>query len=446
MRTRTIRRLILLGLLSLVGIIVVQIFWTNRAEHVLKETRVVQEREFREEQKRFNDRVIIALTNVAEKILSLNNDNSEAYNVVKQLRSNYFVVQINDTLHPYLLESLLKREFNRRNIKEDFEYGIYDCFTDSVVYGNYITFEKKEISEDSLHASKAPQVKFENDGHYFSVYFPAIAAFNETSKEENSLYGWIFASLVILLVLGFFVYSVFVVLQQKRLAEIKNDFINNMTHELKTPISTIALSGEVLLKPDIKNDPDRITQYARIIKQENIRLENLVERVLQLASLEKEKIQLKKSPINVHSIIQECFMNFSPTVEASSGKIHINLHAEKFEIEADKVHITNMIFNLVDNARKYSGQNPEITISTHSNSKGIYIEVRDNGIGIAKENQQHIFDKFYRVSTGNVHNVKGFGLGLYYVRYMARQHGGNVSVASQPGKGSTFTIFLPFKN
>lgn len=445
MRTRTIRRLILLGLMSLVGIIVVQIFWTNRAERVLKETRVVQEREFREEQKRFNDRVIIALTNVAERILSLNNDKSEPYNVVKQLRSNYFVVQINDTLHPYLLESLLKREFDRRNIRENFEYGIYDCFTDSVVYGNYITFDKKML-DDTVRTAKKPQVKFENDGHYFSVHFPSRAAFYEDKHDAGNLYGWIFASAVILMVVGFFIYSVFVVLQQKRLAEVKNDFINNMTHELKTPISTIALSSEVLLKPDIKEDPERITQYARIIKQENIRLENLVERVLQLASLEKEKIQLKKSQLDVHTIIQECFRNFSPTLEASNGTIKIETNAGKSEIEADKVHVTNMIFNLVDNARKYSGQNPEITISTENSESGILISVIDKGIGIAKENLKHIFDKFYRVPTGNVHNVKGFGLGLYYVRYIARQHGGNVSVTSEPGKGSTFTIYLPFKN
>ncbi|MFI5203113.1 MAG: sensor histidine kinase [Flavobacteriales bacterium] len=446
MRTRTIRRLIVLGLLSLVGIIVVQIFWTNRAQRVLKETRVVQEREFLEEQKKFNDRVIIALTNVAEKILSLNNDKSEPYNVVKQLRSNYFVVQINDTLHPYLLESLLKREFDRRNIKENFEYGIYDCFTDSVVYGNYISFDKKIIREDSIRTSKSPQIKFENDGHYFSIHFPGRATFNEERKEENDLYGWIFASSVILMVLGFFMYSLFVVFRQKRLAEIKNDFINNMTHELKTPISTIALSSEVLLKPDIKEDPNRIMQYARIIKQENVRLENLVERVLQLASLEKEKIQLKKSNINIHSIIQECFRNFSPTVEASNGKITSELNATVSDIEADKVHVTNMIFNLVDNARKYSGENPDITVTTKNEKNGIIISVKDKGIGIAKENLKNIFDKFYRVPTGNVHTVKGFGLGLYYVRHMARQHGGSVSVISEPGKGSTFTIYLPFKN
>lgn len=446
MRTRTIRKLIILGLLSLVGIIVVQIFWTNRAQRVLKETRVVQEREFLEEQKKFNDRVIIALTNVAERILSLNNDKSEPYNVVKQLRSNYFVVQINDTLHPYLLESLLKREFDRRNIRQNFEYGIYDCFTDSVVYGNYISFDKKIIQEDSIRKSKSPQIKFENDGHYFSIHFPGRATFNEERKEENDLYGWIFASSVVIMVLGFFAYSLFVVFRQKRLAEVKNDFINNMTHELKTPISTIALSSEVLLKPDIKEDPDRISQYARIIKQENVRLENLVERVLQLASLEKEEIQLKKTNLNIHSIIQDCFRNFSPTVEASNGKILLQLNAEVSEVEADKVHITNMIFNLVDNARKYSGDKPEITVATANEKNGISISVTDKGIGISKENLKNIFDKFYRVPTGNVHNVKGFGLGLYYVRYMARQHGGNVSVTSEPGKGSTFTIYLPFKN
>lgn len=441
MKTKTLRRLIFLAGIALAGIIIIQIYWVQRAQGVLKDQILIQEKTFEQEEKKFNDRVIIALTNVAGKILSINRDKSEPYNVVKQLRSNYFVVQINDTLHPYLLESLLKREFNMRNIKENFEYGIYDCFTDSVVYGNFVNFDSSKIESKRT----APQIKFENDGHYFSVYFPNRESFNIT-KTENDLRGWLFTSTIILIVLSFFIYAIVVVLRQKRLADVKNDFINNMTHELKTPIATITLASDVLSKSGIETDPHRIQQYANIIKHENKRLENMVERVLKLATLEKDKLELKPSSVNINELLDECIASFQTQIESSGGEIKFEDKANQAEVFGDKVHLLNVFSNLIDNAKKYAAETPKITITTLNQNNGIIVRVKDNGIGIAPENIKMIFEKFYRVPTGNVHNVKGFGLGLFYVKYIIEEHQGKIQVESKLGQGSTFEVYLPFKH
>lgn len=460
MKTKTLRRLVALAGLLLAGIIFTQVLWIGNARQLLdqqqkliEQQRSLQEKTFNQEEKKFNDRVIIALTNIAGKILSINKDKSEPYNVVKQLRSNYFVVQINDTLHPYLLESLLKREFVYRNIQENFEYGIYDCFNDSVVYGNYVTFDS--LHPSNSNSTNAPQIKFENDGHYFSVFFPNRKTFNiaNDSKVEiggwfasEQLGGWLFGTVIIFLVLLFFVYAISVVLKQKRLADVKNDFINNMTHELKTPIATISLASEVLSKPGVEEEPQRIYQYAGIIKQENKRLENMVERVLRLATLEKEKIELKPTEIHLHDLLKECVQSFETQINASGGKIITHFNAQKYTLSGDRVHLLNVFSNLVDNARKYSEREPEVHIETRNTNGGIVVAVKDNGIGIAPENLKMIFEKFYRVPTGNVHNVKGFGLGLFYVKYIIEEHKGHITVSSKKGEGTTFEVFLPLNN
>jgi two-component system phosphate regulon sensor histidine kinase PhoR len=459
MKTKTLRRLIALAGLLLAGIIIIQVLWIRNAQQLVEKQQKliekqqdVQAKTFNQEEKKFNDRVVIALTNIAGKILSLTHDKSEPYDVVKQLRSNYFVVKINDTLHPYLLESLLKREFDQRNIKENFEYGIYDCFTDSVVYGNFVSFDTAKLAETNAKAN-APQVKFDNDGHYFSVYFPNRETFtlNKEAKQEAGLFsseklgGWLFGSVIILLVLLFFVYSISVVLKQKRLADVKNDFINNMTHELKTPIATISLASEVLSKKGIETDPQRIGQYAGIIKHENTRLQNMVERVLKLATLEKEKIELKPTEVDINELLSECIKSFETQISAEGGKINASYRANSAVIFGDRMHLMNVFSNLIDNAKKYSDKYPVIEIDTSNRDNGVVVKVTDNGIGIAPENLKMIFEKFYRVPTGNVHNVKGFGLGLFYVKYIVDEHLGKISVTSKMGEGTTFEVYLPFK-
>ena len=243
-----------------------------------------------------------------------------------------------------------------------------------------------------------------------------------------------------LLVIVFFAYTLFVILKQKRLSEIQKDFINNMTHEFKTPLSTIAISTAVLKDPNIIKAPERLLNYATIIENENQRLKQQVERVLQMARLEKEDIGLKKETVDVHELIQDAVK-----INAINSKatITLDLQATRSQLAADKLHLTNVFFNLLDNAIKYNTNAPEIVVRSQNVNGSIQIEVQDNGIGIKPEDQRKIFFRFYRVPTGNLHDVKGFGLGLSYVKLIVEGHKGKITVSSEPGNGSCFSIVLP---
>lgn len=217
-----------------------------------------------------------------------------------------------------------------------------------------------------------------------------------------------------------------------------------MTHELKTPISTIALSSDVLLNPKVIENPERLMAYAKIIKTENQRLQNQVERVLQVARLEKEEIELRKKPCNIHELIELAVPTIRLNFEDNKIQIRTHLNAEPHFVNADEMHLTNIIYNLLDNAAKYSDKHPIINLATESVKNGVVITIKDNGPGIEKEYQKMIFEKFFRIPTGNIHNVKGFGLGLHYVKSIAEAHNGWVKVKSKMGEGSTFEVFIPF--
>lgn len=439
MGRRTIGTVIVLALLAVIGVVATQILWLNRVTEVQTEEVQLQRQRKAQLDKQFNDRVSIALTNVAEQILTMNQDPSKLLNAVEQERPNYFSVEVNDTLHPYLLESLLSKEFDRRGIKEDFEYGIYDCFTDSVVYGNYVSLDDEQ---ENSTANPARLSKLEKDGHYFGVYFPNRAS-SMWEPEARSASTWVFPLIVALLVFGFFAYSMWVILRQKQISEIKNDFIGNMTHELKTPISTISLSSEVLMDPEITEEPERLEHYARIIHTENNRLKAQVERVLQLATMDRNEIKLQIEEVNMHLLMTDMTNSFELAVNEKNGQLDCQFTAKDCIVEGDRVHLANALHNLIDNALKYSKDRPRIKVSSHSHGGFIYIQVADNGIGINKKELSMIFQRFYRVPTGNVHNVKGFGLGLHYVDQIIKAHKGSVSAESKKGEGSTFTIKLP---
>jgi two-component system phosphate regulon sensor histidine kinase PhoR len=439
MKRNSIRLLIFLSLFALLAVVINLIYWYDKDIRLQKNISEIQRQNMEFEQQQFNDRVTLSLIAVRDKLLSLNKMSDRLYlEPVKQITPNYFVVSFYDTINHFLLENFLIREFQRNNVNEDFEYGIYNCFSDSIIFDKYVGRSQPKELESAI----AAQQMWEHDGHYFGVYFPKRA--NRVQPDILDISGsLIIYSAVVLILLSVLAYSVIVILQQKRLSEIRTDFVNNMTHELKTPISTIGLSANVLLQKDIS--PERVAQYASIIQAENQRLEKQVERVLQIALLEKEELKLNRQELDLHEILQTVCNTFKLTVDERGGQIITSMNAKHSVVMADKVHLTNILYNLLDNANKYSENTPVIQVNTYNENQSVFISISDNGKGIDKNNLNHIFEKFYRVPTGNVHDVKGFGLGLYYVKNIVELHHGKISVESTPEKGSTFRIGLPLK-
>jgi two-component system phosphate regulon sensor histidine kinase PhoR len=417
-KNSTIRFIVILAALSIVGITITQIYWIRRA--------------FDLKEDEFERSVNTALYNVAHQIFDINKTPAPANNPVKQLSTNYFVVMVNNEIDAGLLEFLLRNEFERRGIIADFEYGVYDCSSERMVYGNYVPLK---TAKEKITAKNLP--KWSNQSYYFGVQFP-----NRAAHIINQMGIWSFSSIVLLLVITFFAYTLFVILKQKRLSEVQKDFINNMTHEFKTPIATISVSAEVLKDPGIIHQPERLKNYAGIIEKENIRLKQQVERVLLMARVE-EAVDLKKETVDVHQIIADSIRHYTTALQERNGGVNSELAATKFNIEADRYHLSSVFNNLIDNAIKYCKEIPHITIRTSDRGQGCLIEVVDNGIGISQEHQRRVFKKFYRVPTGNIHDVKGFGLGLSYAKTVVEAHGGEISLESELGKGCSFRIYIP---
>ncbi len=341
-----------------------------------------------------------------------------------------------------LLDSVLRKELKNEGINTKYNY-----FTSSMHPGSLKTsnLSEAESENDSLGIGYKINLSPNNiyiQPEYLTVHFP-----DQTKYIFQTMWAMLTVSGMVICILIFaFYYFISTIVKQKKLSVIKNDFISNMTHEFKTPISTISLATEMLSDSSIDKTPEKQSRFLKMIKDENKRLSVLVESILQTAILDKGEFKLKLNELDVHEIINIAINNTHLLIEQRNGIINTQLNATKIRFQADRVHLTNIIFNLIDNAIKYSKDIPEITIITEDVEKGITISVKDNGIGISKENLKKIFEKFYRVPTGNVHNVKGFGLGLSYVQAVVNKHGGDITVQSDPGKGSTFKIFLPFDN
>lgn len=289
-----------------------------------------------------------------------------------------------------------------------------------------------------------PQLLFQNDyngakPNYLNIYFPQRRAYLVRQTGLTIIPTIILTGLLI----GIFAYALMVIFRQKKLSNVKNDFINNMTHELKTPISTISLASQMLQDGSISNTPSTIAHVSKVINQESKRLSFQVEKVLQMAVFNEGRLKLKLREFDANKMVETVTANFELRVKNKAGTLKTAINADSGLIKGDEVHITNVIFNLLDNAMKYSKEEPEIIVSTENRKGQLLISVHDNGIGIAKEHQAQIFDRFYRVPTGNVHDVKGFGLGLSYVKKIVDLHDGTIKVESAAGKGTKFKIYFP---
>jgi len=349
------------------------------------------------------------------------------------------------------LNRYIDHQLERRNIMIDHDYGVYSEEQEGFVIqnGNYIVLEQDDgqfvtVLDRSLLNSRysIPLFLDSETGEAMGKLYLAFP--NRHSILFEDLWPTILMSVLFTAIILFcFIYTIQIIFKQKKLSEMTTDFINNMTHEFKTPIATINLAADSITSPMVRESTEKVGRFARIIKQENKRMLGQVEKVLQMALLEKRDFKLRKSSINVHDVILQAVEHVNLEVQPRGGLVKADLQAQQPNVFADQTHLTNIVRNLLDNANKYSRESPQIVISTKDHKQGLEISIQDNGIGMTKEQLKHIFDRFYRVHTGNLHDVKGFGLGLSYVKAMVEAHKGSIDVTSEPGVGTKFSLTFP---
>ena len=341
-----------------------------------------------------------------------------------------------------VIDSLIKGGLRERAIRTAHVFGVFDSHNNVFLLGEDATgcADKLKASSATYSAKLFPK-NLANKTYFLKIFFP---------RQQQYLFQsmWtllVMSGIIIIAVIAAFIFSLKTIFKQKKLSEMKNDFINNMTHELKTPISTISLACEALKDPDMRSSQKQTDSFVNMINSENKRLGVLVENVLRSALLDSDEMPFKVNRVDVNEIVRGVCRSLAIRIKKYDGKINLKLDPQTPFIEGDSVHLTNMVYNLLDNAIKYSPESPLLEICTRGVNDNVEIEVGDNGIGINKENQKKIFDKLYRVPTGNVHDVKGFGLGLNYVKVIVEKHHGEITVESELKKGSTFTIVIPKK-
>jgi two-component system phosphate regulon sensor histidine kinase PhoR len=419
MNNKVIFRIIGFGVLTIVAIMGLQAFWLIKS--------------YKTNYQEFTEKSYYALNKVAREFEKIGSPLPD-YDIIKQPASNYFVVNVNDVINANNLKHFLLREFTAVGLNEEFEYGIYDCANNQMIYHDILSLDpNRELParEDD------PLLIYDEYTYYFGVRFP-----NRTFEILSSMTASIILSGILLITILFFMFSMRVILRQKRLSELQKDFINNMTHEFKTPISTSGIAAQVFLESELIQKDSRLNQYAHILKSQINRLNDQVERVLEIAKAGQKGINLNKEKINLNEFIKEIAMNNKEETNQLNCDIKVSLPEKQLHIYADQVHFKNAINGLIDNAKKYAEGNPQISVSLEQTGKKVKLSVSDNGPGIPKEHQANIFDKFYRIPKGNVHDVKGFGLGLYYIKSVCKQHQWSIQLDSELGKGSTFTIIM----
>jgi two-component system, OmpR family, phosphate regulon sensor histidine kinase PhoR len=406
--------------LSVIGIIFIQMSWIDNAISLKKNQRF--------------DAIGSATNEIKRSIHNLFLINNGYINANEETK--YLVLQSFTTLQltPEDIRQSIDKAFVKYNIKEPFEYSVTNIFQIPIASSAGFNNEYLDNSTDIMLTPE--------NGYIMETLHIYI------KEDKNYILhsmGWMIAASILftIIIISAFALTVRTLFTQKKLSEIKSDFINNMTHELKTPLATISLAIDALTNGKVIHDTEKIRYYSAMIKDENKRMNKQVEKILQSARIERQDIKLNLQDINAHDVIRKVADNLSLQIDEKQGSLGLKLDAKRYMIPADDVHFSNIIFNLLDNAIKYSKEKPAIQIETQTTGSLLAIKVKDNGIGMNKETQNRVFEKFYRAHTGNIHNVKGFGLGLSYVKAIAEAHGGKVKVESTLGKGSTFTVFLP---
>lgn len=416
MEIKKLNIIISLGFVAIIGILIAQLLWTRQAYNL--------------EDKKFDQKVNLALLEVVEKLSG--DKTSFTENPIQNISNDYYVVNINNDFHPAVLEHYLKTEFNRFQINTNYVYALYNCHSDRMIYGKYIS-----THQQSSNNNKTIQFpKHKNLVYYFSIRFPDKATYL-----ISSLRFWYILTFALIIILLVYVYSIYTIIQQKKFSELQKDFINNMTHEFKTPLSSILLASEALTKQDLVKENPKLKTYTSIITDQSYKLNNHIEKILNIARNDASGLSLKLQRIVLYPFITE----IADSMQQKNENLKIRIEIEDTAtIIADEFHFTNIVYNILDNAVKYCDTQPEILISSFKDSKGLYLQFKDNGIGIPSKNIPHIFDKFYRITTKKSDEVTGFGLGLFYVKKVVQQHNWKISVENNPDKGITITLFSPF--
>jgi Signal transduction histidine kinase len=442
---RTFTIITVLISLSLIGIIIIQISWIKNMV-LLREEQIKQ-------------KVIDATNAVGEELAEHKGGYTPGTNkrgvIIEDFTIDIFKpISIARQFTVEEIRKKLQAAFTQKDLKDlRFEFGIASLEKNGVENylekqsDNFGTYYEDTVNNSRFFAYLTPPSGTAGENlaanEILIVVMPSIK-----SLVLQSLRWRIITSIgfTIIILLAFYM-TVRTMLRQKKLGEIKNDFINNMTHEFKTPIATISLAVDAMRNEKVIQDRNKLGYFSDIIKEENQRMNRQVETILKASQLERQEADLNLKPVHVHEVIKDVVDNFSLQLEDKQGKVELDLKAENDLVNADEVHFSNLVNNLVDNAVKYAKDNipPVIKLSTHSNGKNFVMKIEDNGIGMNRETVKRIFERFYRAHTGNVHNVKGFGLGLSYVKTMVEAHDGDIKAESVLGKGSTFTVDLPLK-
>lgn len=396
---------------------IAQLLWTKEA--------------FTLEQKKLSQKTHIALLEVVKKLHEGTNHELPAQNPVQKIANDYYIVNIDNDFEPDILEFYLKTEFKKMNITTDFEYAMYNCQSDEMVYGNYISLSDKGRAKQSVYFPK-----HKNLVYYFAVRFP-----HETTYLFSSMRFWFVLSIVLIFILLIYVYSILTLLQQKKYSELQRDFINNMTHEFKTPLSSILIASKYLIGQDKIKEDKKLYTYTDIIINQSNKLNSHIEQILNIAKSDYTPLELKKESLLIIPVIEEVIENIR--LKYPEVSIKIKTDSSHYELETDTFHFTNLVYNLLDNAVKYCNEKPEITVGIFTENKFLKLSFEDNGIGIASKNISFIFDKFYRIQNEKSNEVNGFGLGLYYVKKICDLQNWKISATQNSTKGITITLSIP---
>lgn len=416
MRINKLNTALLLGFLVIVGIMVLQFFLLRQALHY--------------EEKKFAQKVHVALLEVANKLNVEGKTALPQTTPIEKIRKDYFIVNVNSKFEAASLDYYLKNEFEKFDLEIDFEYGYYDCTNECMKYGDYISpIQKSKNAAFNFTLAK------NNMSYYFAVYFPHL---------DNYIYKglkiWIIFSLVMLIVLVLYGYSAFTILQQKKYAELQKDFINNMTHEFKTPISSILIAANFLDKQQPLLQNEKLKKYTELINQQANKLNGHVEKILQLAKSDNKNLTLQKTKLDAIAAIK--IVKENVLVKYPDAFIEIKYEAPHF-IYADEFHFSNLVYNLLDNAIKYNNQTPTIKVEVLILNKQIQLSFTDNRIGIPAKDLQNVLEKFYRVQHAKSNETNGFGLGLFYVNRICKEHKWQLQISSKENNGTTIKITLP---